>query len=129
MVNGVLRKSNYGYGMNNWLEGFYPDNGDYIPKLDTRLPLVNVPGIADCVWGDGGWPKDSDKLARDLNDPLGFFNDAWGYFMARFFLESPWRRDRSFVPGRIRSPLQGRPIVAAHLEPPLSTNPSETLIP
>jgi hypothetical protein len=53
VVNGVLRKSNYGYGTNNWLEGFYPDNGVYIPKLDTRLPLVNVSGLADCVWERG----------------------------------------------------------------------------
>jgi prepilin-type processing-associated H-X9-DG protein len=70
--------------MNNWLEGFYPENSDYIPKVDSTLPLVNVPGIADCVWGDGGWPKDTDRLAKNLNDPVGYFNDAWTYFMARF---------------------------------------------
>jgi len=86
VVEGRTIKANYGYGMNNWLEGFYPDGQEYIPKLDSSLPLVEVPGLADCVWGDGGWPKDTDRLARDLNDPVGYFNDAWTYYMARFSL-------------------------------------------
>jgi prepilin-type N-terminal cleavage/methylation domain-containing protein/prepilin-type processing-associated H-X9-DG protein len=86
MVAGRLVKANYGYGMNNWLEGFYPDGKEYIPKLDPSLRLVEVPGLADCVWGDGGWPLDTDLLAKDLIDPVGYFNNAWTYFMARFTL-------------------------------------------
>jgi len=86
VVAGKQVKGNYGYGMNNWLEGFYPDGQQYIPKLDASLRLVEVPGLADCVWGDGGWPLDTDRLAKDLIDPVGYFNSAWTYYMARFTL-------------------------------------------
>ena len=86
VVQGKTVKGNYGYGMNNWLEGFYPDGQEYIPKLDASVRLVDVPGLADCVWGDGGWPRDTDLLAKDLNDPVGHFNSAWTYYMARFTL-------------------------------------------
>jgi prepilin-type N-terminal cleavage/methylation domain-containing protein/prepilin-type processing-associated H-X9-DG protein len=87
VVQGRTVKANYGYGMNNWLEGFYPDGKEYIPKLDSSLRLEEVPGLADCVWGDGGWPLDTDRLAKDLNDPVGYFNNAWTYYMARFTLD------------------------------------------
>ena len=87
IINGVRVPGNYGYGMNNWLEGFYPDGAEYIPKVDASLRLVEVPGLADCVWGDGGWPRDTDRLAKNLDDPVGYFNDAWTYFMARFSLQ------------------------------------------
>jgi prepilin-type N-terminal cleavage/methylation domain-containing protein/prepilin-type processing-associated H-X9-DG protein len=86
VVAGRVVKGNYGYGMNNWLEGFYPDGQEYIPKLDASLRLVEVPALADCVWGDGGWPLDTDRLAKDLIDPVSYFNSAWTYYMARFTL-------------------------------------------
>jgi prepilin-type N-terminal cleavage/methylation domain-containing protein/prepilin-type processing-associated H-X9-DG protein len=85
--SGNPRKANFGYGMNNWLEGFYPEGGDFIPRSNAALPLSQIPSIGDSVWGDAGWPKHTDRLSPDLKDPVGGLGSAWSDFMARYSLD------------------------------------------
>jgi prepilin-type N-terminal cleavage/methylation domain-containing protein/prepilin-type processing-associated H-X9-DG protein len=89
----------YGYGMNNWLMGnvaaatpafqasFANEINNFIPRIDTAVPVSQVPTIGDSVWLEAGWPRDTDPMPRDLQDPLGNLGDAWSSYMARYCLD------------------------------------------
>ena len=89
----------YGYGVNNWLEGniaaatpdfrgsFGGEIDNFIPKLEAAVSLSEVPAIGDSVWIEAGWPRDTDPMPQDWQDPLGSLGDAWSSYMARYCLD------------------------------------------
>ncbi len=75
---------NYGYGMNNWLErSGGPIAGYHIPKVEDDARMSYVPAMGDCVWGDGGWPQESDNMPSDFKDPMSV-SAEWAEYMRRF---------------------------------------------
>ncbi|MEX2213425.1 MAG: hypothetical protein WD768_04815 [Phycisphaeraceae bacterium] len=81
-----------GFGMNNWLEdpkvvgtgiGGSRPSGDFITRIEAKVPTSLVPVFGDCVWPDAGWPRAEDAMPSDTIDPEATGAPGW---MKRFCL-------------------------------------------
>ena len=104
----VYWKTDYdgGYGMNDWLENDGPnkptnfDPAGFIPKIsEPGIVTSNVPALADCIWVDAGFPKETDQRPANTQNP---YAPALAGYMQRYCVNRHKGTNVGFLDGSAR---------------------------
>ena len=93
------------YAYNNYFEDnetAHPFGGGaqyFIPTIDAKVPTSTTPVLADGIWYDGGWVKETDSLPANYDDKIG----SWTPYLGRFALDRHSKTiNVAFLDGSVR---------------------------